>query len=309
MKYKSYNSSKINTDVNDIFNFVYNFYKEIIFILIISFISGISFYSYKLRHSIIEVKSEIEIRHPSADIFQAYNSIVELKLEKKIELNNVKLLDEYNKIFYQNLLSKDNLFSFLEQSDDLDSFKKSLGKSSNIYSQYFNNNKFGATQVKDKIILNKIFLVYPHNFNGRDFLEKYVLFNETVREFKNKLTSAIKNNILIYEEALEIANKINLLDPILKSYSQYNIVVNEPETLFYKGANVLRIEIINKEKLLKKLENDKFEYNPILEKSSVPIYLNSSYNKFNFFIGLLFGFLLSFLIIFFKTLLKKVINF
>jgi len=304
MKYKSYNSSKINTDLNDIFNFVHNFYKEIIFILIISFISGISFHSYKLRHSIIEVKSEIEIRQPSTDMFGVYNRVLELKLEKKIELNNNQLLDDYNRVFYQNLLSTSNLYSFLEQSDDLDSFKKSLGKSSNIFSDYFDNNKFGRTQVKDKIISNKIFFVYPHNFNGRDFFNKYVLFNKnkTVREFKNKLATLLKDKILIYEEALEIANKINLLDPILKSYSQYN---NEPEALFYKGVNVLRLEIVNNEKLLKKLENDKFEYNPILEKSSAPIYLNSSYNKFNFFIGLLFGFLLSFLIIFFKTLLKK----
>jgi hypothetical protein len=81
MKYKSDNSSKNYTDINDIFNFVYNFYKEIIFILIISFISGLSLYSYKLSYSIKEVKSEVEIRNPSISIFRPY--LFNLKAEKK----------------------------------------------------------------------------------------------------------------------------------------------------------------------------------------------------------------------------------
>jgi hypothetical protein len=303
MKYKSDNSSKNYTDINDIFNFVYNFYKEIIFILIISFISGLSLSSYKLRHSIKEVKSEIEIRNPSISIFQPY--LLDLKAEKK-EFYNKNFIDEYNNDFFHNLLSRKNLIFFLEQSGDLDSFKKSLGKSSNNFSDFFNNNRFGQTKVKDKIIFNKIFLVYPDKFNGLDFLAKYVLFikNKTIIELKNKLISIIKNNILMHEQALEIAYKINLLDPILKSYNQYNIVVNEPEALFYRGVNVLTQEIINQEKLLKKLETEKFEYNPILD-NEVSIYLNSNYNKSNFFIGSFFGFFLSCLIIFFKTLLKK----
>lgn len=303
MKYKSYNSSEKNIDINDIFNFLYNFYKEIIFILIISFISGISFYSYKLGHSIKEVKSEIEIRIPSMVIFQSY--LLDFKAEKR-EFYYKNLINEYNNNFYENLFSRKNLIFFLEQSGDLDNFKKSLGKSSNNFSDFFNNNRFGKVQVKDKILLNKIFLVYPDKFNGEDFLAKYVLFssNKTIRELKNKLITIIKDNILIYEQALEIAKKINLLDPILISNRVYITTVNEPESLFYKGVNVLTQEIINQEKLLKKLETEKFEYNPILD-NSVTIYLNSNFNKSNFFIGSLFGFFLSSLIIFFKTLLKK----
>lgn len=302
MKYKSDDWSKNNTDINDIFNFVYNFYREIIFILIISFISGLSLYSYKLGLQIKEVKSEIETNNLSILMFEEY--LFNLKAGKK-EFYNKILIDEYNFEFYQNLLSKKNLIFFLEQSGDLDSFKKSLGKSSNNFSDFFNNKRFGQVKVKDKT-LNKIFLVYPDKFNGGDFLAKYVLFskNKTIIELKNKLSTVIKNDILIHEQALEIAKKINLLDPILKSYSQYNIVVNEPEALFYKGANVLTQEIINQEKLLKKLETEKFEYDPILHNSE-PIYLNIDNNKANFFIGSLFGFFLSCLIIFFKTLLKK----
>lgn len=305
MKYKSYSSSKDNIDINYIFNFIYNFYKEIIFILIISFISGISFYSHKLSDRITEVKLEIEFRQPSPELFHAY-SIFEFKIGKN---NNLSLIDEYNKNFEQSFFSKDNLVFFLEQSRYLDSLKKSLGKSSGSLSEYFYNGRVGKVRTKDNINLNKIFLIYPYDFSGRDFLYDYVLFNKNkvLREFKNMLTVLIKNNILVHEEALEIANKINLLDPlILKSPNLQNIIAFESEPLFYKGATILRQEIVNKEKLLKKLEDAKFEYNVILDKNSVPINLNSSINEiFNFFIGLLFGFLSSSLIIFFKTLLKK----
>jgi hypothetical protein len=81
-------------------------------------------------------------------------------------------------------------------------------------------------------------------------------------------------------------------------------VVNEPEALFYKGTKVLSQSIIIDKKLLQKLENDQFNYNPILDKGIITqIATMSSY--FYFLIGLFIGFFLSCIIIFFKNALKN----
>jgi hypothetical protein len=66
-------------------------------------------------------------------------------------------------------------------------------------------------------------------------------------------------------------------------------VVNEPEALFYKGTKVLTQSIVIDKKLLQKLENDQFNYNPILDKGiALKIKTISSYAFVA--IGLFIGF-------------------
>jgi hypothetical protein len=81
-------------------------------------------------------------------------------------------------------------------------------------------------------------------------------------------------------------------------------VVNEPEDLFYKGIKILSQNIIIDQKLLQKLENDQFNYNYVLDKGiTLKIKTISLYSYF--FIGLSIGFFLSWIIIFFKIVLKN----
>ena len=80
-------------------------------------------------------------------------------------------------------------------------------------------------------------------------------------------------------------------------------MINEPEALFYKGTKVLSQSIIIHKKLLQKLENDQFNYDLILDKGIV-LKINTMSLYFYFLMGLFFGFFLSCIIIFFKSILK-----
>ena len=115
---------------------------------------------------------------------------------------------------------------------------------------------------------------------------------------------AIENKIAVHEQALEIATLINLENPILKSLDNQSQVVNEPEALFYKGTKVLLQNIIYFKRLSQKVENDQFNYNPILDKASLPVFQNISPPLF-FGFALILGFLLSLVIIFLRNKLKE----
>jgi hypothetical protein len=95
---------------------------------------------------------------------------------------------------------------------------------------------------------------------------------------------------LIITGSFRNCKKINLENPIIKI--QINqMVVNEPEALFYKGTKVLSENYYINKKLLK-LENDQFNYNPILDKGILFLKLNNFFICF-FAIGLFIGFFLS----------------
>ena len=83
-------------------------------------------------------------------------------------------------------------------------------------------------------------------------------------------------------------------------------MVSEPEAAFYKGIKVLSQSIIIDKKLLQRLENDQFNYSFILDKGMVHKLNTISNSLYYFFsIGLLIGFFLSCIIIFFKSALKN----
>jgi LPS O-antigen subunit length determinant protein (WzzB/FepE family) len=121
---------------------------------------------------------------------------------------------------------------------------------------------------------------------------------------KKSLKSTIENRINNTQDALEVAKLINLENPILKSLDMQNQVVNEPEALFYKGTKVLSQSIVIDKKLLQKLENDQFNYNPILDKG-ITLKINTISSYAFVAIGLFIGFILSCIIILFKSSLKN----
>ena len=91
-------------------------------------------------------------------------------------------------------------------------------------------------------------------------------------------------------------------EPILKS--EKTLVLPEAEDLFYKGSKVLSQNIVNLKKLIIKLENDQLNYEPKLEQSVISEF-HSKGLTLDYLTGLIFGFLLSFVIIFFKSALRS----
>jgi hypothetical protein len=134
---------------------------------------------------------------------------------------------------------------------------------------------------------------------GSEFIKKKTIF-----EFKKNLKLSTENRIVILEDALEKAKSINLENPILKSLTYQNQVVNEPVSLFYMGSKILSHDIIYLKKLLIELENKQFDFELILDKPfNSPVKLISNFAYFA--TGSMLGLFLSLGIIFFKGILRN----
>jgi LPS O-antigen subunit length determinant protein (WzzB/FepE family) len=292
------NNLYISDDEIDLGDLLRTLWREKILILSISIICGLLgclYATFKPE----EFKTEIKLKSPPSQLFEPYTY-------QLINKNNNNIAEQFISDFKVNLLSLDNLEIFVEESRDLDTFKKYL-KSRNISAKQYFANKLREEKVKNIIIPNTYFLVFEKEIlDGNVFLNNYIEFVKKKNniEFKKNLKLTIENRIDNALDALEIAKLINLENPILKSPDRQNQVVNEPEALFYKGTKVLSQSIIIDKKLLQKLENDQFNYNPILATGiSLKINTISSYAFFS--IGLFIGFILSCIIIFFKSTLKN----
>jgi len=305
------NNTYITDDDLDLGELARILWREKILILSISVICGLLGYLYA-SFKPEEFKTEIKIKSPPSRLFEPYAHIFTNNSNNNNNNNNNNNYNYnnnyeglFNSNFKLNFLSLDNLEIFVEESQDLDTLKKYL-KSRNISTQQYFATKFGEVKKINIIIPNAYFLSFEKEIlDGSVFLNKYVEFikKKNINEFKANIKSIIENRINITENALEIAKLINLENPILTTPNSQNQVVNEPETLFYKGAKVLLQNTIIDKKLLQKLEGDQFDYNPILEKG-VTLKINTIPSYF-FLTGLFIGFFLSCIIIFFKSSLKE----
>jgi LPS O-antigen subunit length determinant protein (WzzB/FepE family) len=292
------NNSYITDYEIDLGDFVRILWREKILILSISVIFGLVGYLFEFfEHK--ESKTQIKLRNPPFQLFDPYTNI---------STNNSKInyVEQFISDFKLNLLSLDNLETFVEESRDLDAFKKYL-KSRNISAKQYFVNKLGAVLKKNTIISNEYFLVFEKKIlDGDVFLNNYIEFTKKkiIIEFKKNFKLIIENRINNSQHAFEIAKLINLERPIVEFQYKQNQLPIEPDPLFYKGTQLLSAHIIFNKKLLQDLENDEFNYNPILEKAiSLKINTISSYVFFS--IGSFIGFILSCIIIFFKSVLKN----
>ena len=286
------NNTYLADDEIDLANIIKSLWKEKILILSISIICGLLGYFYALLKP-QELRTEITLKNPPTQIFEPYN----------LFNNNNNIAGQFISDFKLNILSLDNVQNFIEESREFDNFKEYL-KSRNISANMYFANKFGEAKEKNIIIPNKYFINHSKELDGAIFFNKYVEFikKKTIVEFKNNLKLTLLNIINNHQEALEIAKKIQLENPIIKTTSQQQ-AVNEPEALFYKGTKVLSENLNYLNKRLIKLENDQFNYNIILQKAltlknpiNLPLY---------FALGLMLGLFLSLVIIFFKGILKN----
>jgi LPS O-antigen subunit length determinant protein (WzzB/FepE family) len=301
------NNSYLADDEIDLADLIKSLWREKILILSISIICGLLVYLYALFKP-EEFKKEIILKNPPSQLFEPYSQLFNNNINNNNNnnINNNNIIGQFISDFKLNLLSLDNLEIFVEESRDLDTLKKYL-KSRNISAKQYFVNKLGEEKKNNIIIPNTYFLVFEKKLlDGNVFLNNYIEFikKKNIIEYKKNLKLVIENKINNTYDALETAKLINLENPILKSPDRQNQVVNEPEALFYKGTKVLTHSIVIDKKLLQKLENDQFNYNPILATGiSLKINTISSYAFFS--IGLFIGFILSCIIIFFKSALKN----
>jgi LPS O-antigen subunit length determinant protein (WzzB/FepE family) len=297
------NNSYLADDEIDLADLLRTLWREKILILSISIICGLLGYLYA-SFKPEEVKVEIRLRNPPPVLFEPYSYIFNNNFSNNNNSNNIA--GQFINDFKLDFLSLDSLEIFVEESQDLDTFKKYL-KSRNISTKQYFVKKLGEVKEKNITIPSTYFLVFEKKIlDGNIFLNNYAEYikKKNIIELKKYVKSIIETRINNTENAIEIAKLINLENPILKSPDRQNQVVNEPEALFYKGTKVLSQSIVAYKKLLSKLENDEFNYNHILDKAIIsksdtkPLY-------FYFLMGLFIGFFLSCIIIFFKSALKN----
>lgn len=288
-------------DLGDLLRTLWREKILILFIIIICSLLGYLYGSFKPE----EFKTEIKIKNPPPQLFVPYSQFFISNVNNN-KVNNNSITEQFISDFQLNFLSLDNLEIFVEESRDLDTFKTYL-KSRNISAKQYFEKKFGEAKEKNIIIPNTYFLVFEKKIlDGNIFLNNYANYvkKKNIIEFKKNLKLMIEHRINITDDALETAKLINLDNPILKSADRQSQVINEPEALFYKGTKVLGQSIIIDKKLLQKLENDQFNYNQEFDKASAHIEI-SRYSNSYYLVGLFFGLVLSFIIIFFKSVLKN----
>jgi LPS O-antigen subunit length determinant protein (WzzB/FepE family) len=316
---KNNNSYSVNDEI-DLGALIRSLWKEKILILFTSTICALLSHLYYGTAQQQDFRTEITLKNPPSQLFDSYNFKLETSssysfkfdLNKEGGNNNNNDSNNYNVQLGQfvydfnlNFLSLDNIESFLAQSKEFDNFKAFLKSRNSTAQEYFKNKKFGQIEEKNKIILNKYFLVTPKELDGVIFFNSYAEFikKKTIIEFKENLKLKIQNSINVHNQALEIAKKINLENPIIISIDKANSVVSEPEALFYKGYKVITQQIVHLNQLIIKLENDQFNYNHVVDKAILSNISKSS--PFYLIVGLMSGILLSFVIIFFKSALKE----
>jgi len=293
------NNSYLARDEIDLSDLIKLFWKEKILILSISIIFGFAGYLYSSFQP-QEFKAEIKLKNPPTELFEPYTFISNNSSSITTTTTNNNIAGTFISYFKLNFLSLDNLQSFVDESREFDNFKAYLKK------YFMNKNKIGEVKEKNLVIPNIYFLVYPKKIDGNLFFNNYVEFKKkkTALELKKNLKLSIENNVTILENALDKAKLINLESPIIRSMTNSNQVINEPQDLFYKGSKIISQEIIYLKKLLIKLENEQFNFEIILDKSSN--YLDNTIpNLSHFVIGLIIGLFLSLVIIFFKSIFKE----
>ena len=285
--------------------------KEKILILLFCTICSLLAYLY-ISFSTQNVRTEIKLNVPPAHLFEHYNFA--LNNNSYTNNNNVNILN--NNILNNNIIAKQFIYdfesyflsldyfeSFIEQSRDFDYFKEYLKSRNTTSKEYLTGDKFGNVKVNDIIVPNKYFLVLPEKIDEIKFIKNYLQFikNITVIEFKKNLKLSIENQINTYEQDLEIAKIIQLENPIIKSTTNFNLVINAPDSLYYKGTKVLSQKIVYLKKTLLKLEKDQFNYNLVLETISRPSSDILENQLAVMFFGFLFGLFLSIIIIFIRA--------
>jgi hypothetical protein len=284
-------------DEISILEILQNLWKDKVLIFIISLlfssVFGLSKYYYNSNHEIDQSK------------------LVNIKLILKSEPSIVNSHFKKSLLFYDNLInltqfkfqlssSPDILVFFQQNNDKFIDFKTYFEKSNISEKNYFSRN----FKTKQHIY----YFQYPEQLNGELFLKEYVifLFKKSQIDLINDVKKEILFNILNYEKNIEILNKINFKEIKDKTITQsdQNFIIQKNYNLpnrfsFNRDFINTQISILNG--LL--AHADIFDFEPIIELQSSKSMFESPKNFA--LIGLMFGFFLALIIVFFKNLIKK----
>ena len=317
---KKNNISTFAVEINSI-DLIKQFWKEKVLILSASVICTLLTFLFVtfVNTQKTDLETRIILQIPSVVALQKYKDFLndDNFINKNNNNNNNNSSSDNNGInnnnfsliFFNSLKAKlsstDNLESFLEQSKEFDNFKVFLKERNITAKQYFTKDRFGIITDKKQQLSNEFFLNFNKELDGVTFLNNYVEFtkNKVINEVRNALKIKLLVAIEKHEIAFETANQIKLEVPILKSMSSGSSVVNEPTSLFYLGTQVLSQQSKYYKKLFLDLESEKLNIDVILDKASPARTIDN--NSFRVWMGLVFGFFFSLVVIFFKFLLKK----
>ena len=208
-------------------------------------------------------------------------------------------LFNYQERFKNNFKTRSNFKNFIDRNKIGSELKNWLINNNLDFEQYFNENRIVI--VKDK----KFYVIFPSKIEKLpNILDGYVFFIKdlTINDFRSTLKLKILSEIKKNQQALSIAKKIGLQNPLLSSDNNSSIkIISEPREIFYLGEKILNERNDNLNKLLVELSEFDFDYNPILINSSIDsggvdkVFLSTV-------AGLLFGFFLSISIIYLKKI-------
>lgn len=294
------NNLRTDTLEVDLSNYLRKILKEKILIFSISIICGFLIFFYALYKE-KEIYIDITIKDPPQELFEPYVFKFDIS---SINSDSQRLREKFISEFNEQILSIDNLVSYVEQNKEINNFKEIL-KTKNMSSvEYFQKERLVNFKEKNKIISNKFILVLPEGVNGSFFLDNYIEFAKSkyILEFKKILKLALENNITYYQSARSLAENYQFKN---KSIMDINNEKYFSNYLFYIDSEVLLSQISITEKLIKKLNSDEFSYNHILEKSYNSSLSSPFFLYLSFLAGLIFGFFLSLVIIFVKNTFKE----
>ena len=217
------------------------------------------------------------------------------------------LVKRYEISFHNNLSSRDNIQEFVDQNNKIDNFKLYLKKEKLEVREYFQKQFEEIKNLKNNqgYQLQEFHLVLPFKKESNTFLNEYVEYTKEkiLARFIEDIKAQIETEMYIFKENLEIAENIELEKPLIlvqMSNSKGNTVVNELESLYYKGAQVLSLQLSNIQNLYQKLNFDNLNYEVILDKASIEEF-NTPPNGSLPLKGFILGLVLSVLIISIKN--------
>jgi len=219
----------------------------------------------------VKFKTQIKLKEATSSIFEEFRPLL-TSIKVQTNLTNAFKFD-----FHVSLLSKDIINSFINQNEKYDEFVTVFDKVSQ--------------DSKDESIY---YFTYFDKLSGSEFLDDYIFFVKKLIEEKYKKTiiKMVHSEIKIIKKNLDIARKINLDNPILKDMVDGNSVVNEPDSLFYKGTFVLTEELVYLKNFLDNSDDYSLLYMPTIEKASIPIRVSQNkafYSVVAFLVGLIFS--------------------
>lgn len=299
MKKKS-NSAQNYKDLKFFFSFI-NINKY--FILFMSFLFPLIFFTYSLIFTPKEYKSEIELEKTS-NFFELYNLVLtqdrDPSINDQFRKSTSGIILEFEKNFYNRLKSTENINSFLEDSKEFENFKSFL-KSRNISAgKYFSGYRMNLSKEN-----NTFYLIFPKELEGNIFIDKYILYSiqKEKKIYFDSIKKTIKNLDTYFQIMIEVANA----NPAQKSETINEFFFQRNKKyLDSEDAISLRQKILINQKISQLLENKNSDFVLILSEASNP-QLYSEFRWILLFTSSLMGIFFSLILIFIRNNYRKLV--